>query len=63
MLWRGTEIPQEIQDLPNFEYHKWSRIDPANPADKKKIEEYFLGLEEDVSIVEGLRARDTGYFK
>lgn len=63
MLWRGTEIPDEIKDLPNYEYHKWIKLDPSKEEDKKKITEYFLGLEEDVSIVEGLRARDVEYFK
>jgi len=38
-------------------------LDVSNEAHKKKIEDFFLGTEEDVSMVEGLRARDVEYFK
>lgn len=62
-LWRGNGIPSEISELPNYEYHQWKRLDASNENDRKLLEEYWCGLEEDVSVVEGLKARDVTYFK
>ena len=62
-LWRGTEIPQEMKDHPSFEYHKFTKLDHNNEADKKKVTEFWTGIEEDVSVVDGLKARTVKYFK
>lgn len=31
-VWRGLEHPQEIKDLPNYEYHTYERMDHTNEA-------------------------------
>lgn len=33
-LWRGTDIPNEMKEHPNFEYYTFKKADPSNPADK-----------------------------
>jgi elongation factor 1-gamma len=62
-LWRGTEIAQEVKDLDSFDYHKFTKLDTTNDAHKKKVNEYWLGLNEEVDVVEGLKARTVKYFK
>jgi elongation factor 1-gamma len=39
-MWRGTEIPAHLKEnLPNFEYHDWIKLDHTNAEHKKLIEE------------------------
>ncbi len=26
-VWRGVGIPQEVKELPNYEYHTWTKLD------------------------------------
>jgi len=61
-VWRGVGVPKEISELDSYEYHDWVKLDPTKAEDKKKITEYWTGLEEG-STVDGSRARDVGYFK
>jgi elongation factor 1-gamma len=62
-VWRGNGLPKEITDLDSFEYHKWIRLDASKEEDRKKVDEYWCGLDEDVDKVEGLTARTVKYFK
>jgi len=62
-VWRGTEIPAEIKDLDSYEYHKFTKLDPNNEADKKKVTEFWAGLNEDEDTVDGLKVRTVKYFK
>ena len=62
-LWRGTEIPQEIKELDSFDYHTWEKLDISKPEDRKIVEEYWNGLNDDEDRVENLLARDVKYFK
>jgi len=61
-VWRGTGHPNEIKELPNYEYHTWTKADMTSEKDKKRLEEYWTGLEEG-AMVDGLRAREVKYFK
>jgi elongation factor 1-gamma len=63
-VWRGNEVPFELKDHPSGEWYKFSKMDVKNnEADKKRIEEYWCGWDEDESIVDGLRARIVKYYK
>jgi len=62
-LWRGTEIPKEVKELDTYEYHKFTKLDHTNEKDKKKVNEFWNGLTEDVDLVDGLKARTVKYFK
>lgn len=59
-MWRGTEIPDQIKDLDQYEYYKWRKLCPE--ADRKLIEEYWKGLTPG-TIVDGLKVQDAVYFK
>lgn len=61
-VWRGVGIPNEVKDLPNYEYHEYTKLDLNNEADRKKVEEYWTKLNED-DVVDGFRAREVKYFK
>lgn len=60
--WRGEGIPAEIKDLDSYEYHTWTKLDPSKEHDKKKVTEYWAGLNEG-AIVDGLTAHEVKYFK
>jgi len=62
-MWRGDGIAGEVKDLDSFEYHKFTRLDFNSEADKKKLSEFWLGLNEDTDVVDGLTARTVKYFK
>lgn len=62
-VWRGKGLPKEITDLDSYEYHQWIPLDPNNPEHRKKVEEYWCGLNEDEDVVDGLVARTVKYFK
>ncbi len=40
-LFRGTELPEELDENPDAEHHTWVKADTNNPADRKKIEEFW----------------------
>jgi len=62
-VWRGKGKPKEITDLDSYEYHQWIEMDSNNPDHRKKLEEYWIGLNEDEDVVDGLTARTVKYFK
>lgn len=62
-IWRGVEHPFEMKDNVQYEYHTFKRCDLANEADKNLFQEFWCGLEDDVSVVGGLKARAVSYFK
>lgn len=63
-MWRGTQIPENLKEnLPNFEYHDWIKLDHTKAEDKKLIEDYWMGMVPDESVADGLVARDVGYVK
>jgi elongation factor 1-gamma len=40
-LFRGTEVPREMQEVDDYPNYTWRKVDPANEADKKLVEDYF----------------------
>lgn len=63
-VWRGTEVPFELKDHPSADWYHFKKLDVKNnPADRKIQEEYWTGMEEDESVVEGLTARVIKYYK
>jgi len=62
-LWRGTDKPKEITEMDSHDYHTWDKLDISKENHKNLLQEYWTGLENDSSVVQGLRARDVGYFK
>lgn len=44
-LWRGTDIPQEAHDHPQFEYYKSRKMDIFNNAEDDKLIRQFWGAE------------------
>jgi len=61
-VWRGVDHPQELKDVPNYEYHTYERLDPTKEEHRKIVESFWTGLEEG-KIVEGLTAQTVKYFK
>mmetsp|Transcript_132021 Transcript_132021/g.186358 ORF Transcript_132021/g.186358 Transcript_132021/m.186358 type:complete len:199 (+) Transcript_132021:42-638(+) len=61
--WRGTEIPQEVKDTPSYDYHKFIKLDISKDSDREIIKQFWTGLNEDESVVDGLTARTVKYFK
>jgi len=62
-VWRGTEIPNEIKEHVSSEWFKFTKLDSKNENDRKKLEEYWCGMNEDEDIVDGLKARTIRYYK
>lgn len=62
-VWRGTDIPQEIKEHDSYEFYKFHKLDHTKAEDRKKLEEFWSGMNEDEDIVDGLRARTVRYFK
>ena len=61
-VWRGTEIPQEIKDHPQYEWHQFFKLPFSDPNTKKLVSEYWTGLTDDKKV-EGLEATNVKYFK
>jgi len=40
-LFRGQEVPKEMMDCDDYVLYKWTRADPENPEDRKKVEEFW----------------------
>lgn len=57
-IFRGQDVPAEMKECPDSEYHKFTRLDTSNVADRKLIENYFFG-----DSVEGQKVLDRTYFK
>ena len=62
-IWRGTSIPLEISDHDQAEYYKYTQCNLDKPEDKKLFEEYWTGINEDESKVNGRVVRTSKYFK
>ena len=62
-MWKGTDILEPLKEHDQFDIYKYKKLDPTNEADKALITQYWTGLEEDVSVVEGRVARTVKYFK
>lgn len=43
-MWRGKGIPFFLQEQDAFEYFDKVELDPKKPADRKRIEEYWLNI-------------------
>lgn len=43
-LWRGTEKPAEILDHASYDYHKFTKLDIADPKTKELVSEYWCKL-------------------
>jgi len=61
-VWRGVGIANEIKELDSYEYYKWLPLDMSKEADRKKLEQFWTGLNEG-DMVDGLKAREVKYFK
>lgn len=59
----GTAIHEGMKQHESFDYYTFEKCDFSNEKHKKIFEEYWTGLEDDVSLVEGLRGRTIKYFK
>ena len=60
-MFRGTKIPQEMIDHPQFEYFKQRELKITNEADRQLISEFFCAKEE--SIANGLKIQEIKSFK
>lgn len=58
-MFRGADIPEEMQSHPSFEYHTFTKLDISKPDDKKLIADYFCNDDE----VEGLKIQDCKVWK
>ncbi|KAF7458119.1 putative elongation factor 1-gamma [Cryptosporidium felis] len=58
-MFRGLEIPEEMQSHPSFEYHTFKKLDFSKPEDKKLIADYFCNDDE----VEGVKIQDCKVWK
>ena len=52
-----------MQQHDQYDYHRFTQLDPANEADKKNVEEFWTKIREDEDVVDGLMARTVKYFK
>jgi len=62
-VWRGTTQPAEIKELDSYEFHKFAQMDVNKEEDRAMIRQYWTGLNEDESVVNGKVARTVKYFK
>ncbi|CAD8115142.1 unnamed protein product [Paramecium sonneborni] len=62
-IWRGTEVPKEWKEHIAYDYHEFVKVDINNEAQKQLFTDYWVKQEEDVSEVEGLKARSLLYFR
>jgi elongation factor 1-gamma len=61
-LFRGKEIPQEMKDNDLYEYITFTKLDPINKEeDKKLVHDYWTKLNE-TDEVEGRKCADVEYF-
>jgi elongation factor 1-gamma len=43
-MWRGTEIPAEVQEHDNFPYLTLKKLDHTSEVDRKLVEDYWLNM-------------------
>jgi elongation factor 1-gamma len=41
-IFRGQNVPQEMKDNPDSEYHTFNKLDASKPADRQKVETFFF---------------------
>lgn len=56
-LWQSADFLQGMKDHPSNEYVQWTKLDPAKPEDRKRIEEYWANIKSEIGAVEGQRCR------
>ena len=61
-LFKGTEIPQAVKEVPSFEYHDIKKLELSNQDDKALLEQYWTSFC-DGQKVEGLELQTVKYFK
>lgn len=61
-MWRGVDIPIDIQENDSFEYITFKKLDPSNENDRKFVESFWLTVNEG-EIVNGRPVVDVEYFK
>lgn len=42
-MFRGTELPEALRIVDDFEYYKWTKADTSDPAVRSKINQYWSG--------------------
>ena len=62
LLWRGQEVPQELQEHPSFEYYTRVRVDPGSAELRGKVEEYWCCNVLDSDKAEGMTVRNWRSF-
>ncbi len=63
-LWRGTEIPFEMKDHPQFEYYTARRLSHTNEDDKKLVESFWSATDDETIINgTGLKLRTSKFLK
>jgi len=40
-LFRGTELPEELDENPDAEHHTWTKVDSSDPAQRALVEQYW----------------------
>jgi elongation factor 1-gamma len=60
-IWRGTEIPEPMQEHPQFEYYTKKKLDVSNENNRKLAEEYLSKKEDE--IVEGRKCLTKKLYK
>jgi len=40
-LFRGTDVPKEMQEVDDYTNYEWRKVDPSNEADKKLVEDFW----------------------
>jgi elongation factor 1-gamma len=60
-LWRGTGVPQEMRDNPQFEYYNTRKLDHTKEEDKNLVAEFWGSNVGDV--VNGLKCQERKYLK
>lgn len=61
-VWRGQEHPQELKDVPSYEYHIYEKLDSTKEEHRLIVQDYWTNLEEG-KVVQGLTAQNVKYFK
>ncbi|EGR27799.1 hypothetical protein IMG5_188690 [Ichthyophthirius multifiliis] len=62
-LFVGDKMPEEMKENPSLEYTQWTKLDINKPEDVNTLTQYWINVEEDVSVVEGRKLRSFSCFK
>jgi len=61
-MWRGTEIPEEIQTNDSFPYLTIKKLDSSNENDREYLLNYWLHITPG-EVVDGMKVASVNYFK